>query len=390
MSHSKFGSPSSLYRLDACPGSVAYTKDIPDGQGSEHAVEGTEFHEYMEAMLDLYVQGGEPLVEQAVDGLLQGCRYPDMPTDVRITYRDVVTKWQRFQSKHTDCEMYRELRVSVSEDIFGTSDLVFVGKSLRTGKTDVVIIDYKYGRGVPVQAQGNLQGLAYLIGTIKTLGLRDIGASMFVVAQVRLDDGWSSAVYSPVELIEYENKILRIVSRVKAIYRGEYSIEANLHPGEHCRFCKANGVCVAQKAQTFDMIEATANELHLEDAVKTLTLDQQVAVFLKKKDIENFLEAVAKNIHRALASGVNHPLVKLVKTRGRRKWKELTTADDLKAAGVQYPTKDAPLVGVVEAEKQAGKGSIDHLVELSEGKEEVVSANDARPAVVGQEPKELQ
>lgn len=390
MSHSKYGSPSSLYRSAACPGWVEYTKDLPDSPPSVHAEEGTAFHEIMERVVSMHLHTDDrldvftELIQQKYE------KYPDMQAVVESTLSEVLVKWNRFKETHDYPVLCTELRVHLTEDIFGTADLVFTGYNKATGQTDIVVIDYKYGMGVRVEAQNNLQGLAYLLGAIETLQLKNIGRTIFIIAQVRLDDGWSLAEYDREELNTYREKILRIVDRVKAVCNGEVPLEGNLCPGSHCRWCKADGLCIAQKKDTFDMVDSSASELPLAERISTLTLDQQVAIFLRKTQIEDFLNAVAMNVQRTLESGVTHPDVKIVETNGRRGWKDSTTPDDLKELGVSDPTVvKISLKGIGEVEKAIGKGKIDHLVVVGGKKREVVHVSDKRSAVIGLAPAEL-
>lgn len=387
MTHAKYGSPSSLYRSAACPGWVEYTKDLPDGAPSIHAEEGTAFHEVMEIMFQQRVSNWIDDSNTCVDIYRS---YPEMRNTVNDTLFEVVNRWDKFRSMHYNARYHVELRVHLTQDIFGTADLVFVGEDKKTGQTNIVVIDYKHGLGVHVQAQNNLQGLAYLLGAIETLQLKNIGRTIFIIAQVRLEDGWSLAEYDKEELDNYREKILSIVDKVKAVCNGEIPLENNLHPGSHCRWCKADGLCVAQKRETFDMVESTAMELPIEARIKHLTLDQQVAIFLRKTQIEDFLNAVAMNVQRTLESGVTHPDVKIVETNGRRGWKDSVTPEDLKQLGVSDPTTvKISLKGIGEVEKAVGKGKIDHLVVVGGKKREVVHVSDKRSAVIGLAPAEL-
>lgn len=387
MTHAKYGSPSSLYRSAACPGWVEYTKDLPDGAPSVHAEEGTAFHDVMENVVCIHVHNARPKTD-LIKEIYR--KYPDMRRVVEITLSDVIIKWCRFKETHDNPILHTELRVHLTQDIFGTADLIFTGTNKTTGQTDIVVIDYKHGLGVHVQAQNNLQGLAYLLGAIETLQLKNIGRTIFIIAQVRLEDGWSLAEYDKEELDNYREKILSIVDKVKAVCNGEIPLENNLHPGSHCRWCKADGLCVAQKRETFDMVESTAMELPIEARIKHLTLDQQVAIFLRKTQIEDFLNAVAMNVQRTLESGVTHPDVKIVETNGRRGWKDSVTPEDLKQLGVSDPTTvKISLKGIGEVEKTVGKGKIDHLVVVGGKKREVVHVSDKRSAVIGLAPAEL-
>jgi len=388
--HAVIGSPSSLSRIEKCPGSAAYTKDMPDAPASPHAVEGTTFHDLMEQAFPLYLENNDTALEELVDG----CNYPGMADDVWDTCEKVLEYWNKFQDKHVDSKYYLELKVRINEDIFGTSDVVFVGENKKSGKIDVLVLDYKYGMGVPVRAEKNLQGLAYLLGSIKTLKLdpKMVGNALIVIAQMRIEDGWSEYSIKSTEIEEWNDYICKIVQRAKDIYDWVIPLEGNLHAGSHCRFCKANGKCAEQKKKSFDDLQITAAEFpaDIETFVKHLTLDEQVEIFKRKSHIEDFLDAVAKNLTEAFKTGVSHDDLKLVKVNGRRAWKEDVEAvgEELKKLGVADPYKKS-LVGITEVEKQIGKNKIDNLTRMGEGKVELVRAEDKRPALLIDQVKEL-
>jgi hypothetical protein len=374
--HAKFGSPSGLSALEKCPGKIAYTKDMPDLPESEYAKEGTEFHAHMETacstIFDPLHLAEEFKVISTVDWMEEYvCSSIEELKELRSSFID----------KHTNVKSHFELKIAVNDDIYGTADVVFVGKSNKTGKTDIVVLDWKAGRGVRVTAEENLQGIAYGLGAINTLDILNVGTCMIIIAQVRLEDGWTRFSFKGEDIKKYEDKITSIVGRAKDIYDGKYSIEDNLHAGSHCRFCKANGKCVAQKRQLLDGLQ-DAEELPLTERVKELTLDEQVAIFLKKKAIESLLDAVASNLSKAFQAGITHDALKLIQTKGSRRWKDKNKVGDiLQERGIDDPYSHK-VIGIVEAEKLLGKGVIDDLVEQGEGKLELVRAEDKREAIL--------
>jgi hypothetical protein len=384
--HSLFGSPSSLYRHEKCPANVAYAKDMPEPPPSEYAKEGTVFHDYMEKCTGYWLQGDTA----KVDEIVAECEYEDMPEHVYSSLEQLKLRWEKFKSKHNHPVYALELRVRLNEDLAGTSDVIFYGTNKETKLTDVVAIDYKYGKGVRVEAEENLQGIAYLLAAIETLQLTDIGIAVVVIAQVRLEYGWS--LYQVTNLDQWQTRIVKIVDLVKGIYEEAYPIEEHLNPGSWCRFCKASGRCIAQQKQTLDVINTTAAELPIEERVRRLTLDEQVALFLKKKEIEHFLDAVALNLKCAIEAGVEHPLVKVVTTKGRRTWNpELTQqelVDALNKLGVANVYKNK-LKGITDIEREIGKKRLDRLVKIGEGKSELVEASDKRESITLTQPKEL-
>lgn len=385
--HARFGSPSGLSALEKCPGKIAYTKDMPELPESEYAKEGTEFHRVMEAHAPLVL--GLSKEVQATQS-----PYPDMSDYVSSSISELDKLYASFEAKHEHTSYYVEQRVPIysgtEQKEFGTADIIFSGYNTKSKLIDVVCLDWKFGAGVKVIAEENIQGIAYALGAVRNLKLKseDIGTCVVIIAQVRLEDGWSRFNFKGTEIEKYETKIKKIVDKAVAVYEGKEEVLPNLHAGSHCRFCKANGICVAQKKDLVDPLDI-AKELPVEEAVNKLTMEEQVWIFMKKKHIESFLDAVATNLARSFAAGVTHPYLKLVKTKGRRKWKdEDETVEYLQEAGIKQPyTKK--VIGITEAEKILGKGVVDHLTEIGEGKIELVRGDDKRPSVGFNEAKEL-
>lgn len=382
--HDLFGSPSSLYRVEKCPGSIAYGKDIPDPEESEFAKEGTVFHHFMElCSLPYFIDD-----HKKVSKILETCtEYEGMKDHVYDTLAKLKEIWNRFREKQANCRHYFELEVNP-----GTSDVVFVGQNVKTQTMTVLPIDYKYGMGVPVKAHENLQGIAYALGAIRTLGLTNVGTVMIIIAQVRTDPEWekNNYVIKGSDLPMWQERVTGIVSKAKAIYEGKLPMLENMAAGDHCRFCKCAAVCTVNKKEAHEVLALTAQDLPLEELVKKLTLDEQVDLFLKKSRIEDVLKAVAGNLHRAFETGITHPKLKLVRTNGRRKWKEdIDVADGLKKLGVVDPWQKK-LKGLTEIEREVGKGKLDGLTETPAGKIELVEVSDKRPPVMIAQAKELE
>lgn len=387
MTHATFGSPSSLYRHRECPANVAYGKDIPNPPASVHAQEGTAFHHVMETVLPDYLHTRELNIEQ-VEKLCG--EYDDMPQNVYDTCERVAILYDAFCDKHSVVKTYFELRVAINEDIFGTADVVFTGRK-KSGVTNIFVADFKYGRGVEVSAHENIQAIAYVLGATKTLKIDRLGSAVVFIAQMRLIKDWHTNekcrfIFSADDAVEYTDAITSIVERVKDIYEGREPIEGNLKAGSHCRWCKCFPTCVEANRDAQDVLIESATEIPVEDKVRRLTLDEQVKIFLQKSQIEDFLDAVAKNLSSAFQAGVTHPALKLIQTEGRRGWKKDSEEDLVKLAKKKKIKVDAlynrKLKGIGEVTKLLGAANIEKFIEKGSGKIELVHADDKRPALV--------
>lgn len=376
--HAKFGSPSTLARSEKCPGWVAYTKDMPAPEPSEYALEGTYFHEVMEKCFSLYLKDKKNKVAKIVEKARK--KYPEMPDLIMSTLIRVNHLWTRFEANHIKAKYFTELKVKVDKDIYGTADLVFVGKNKVSNLWNIVVIDYKNGAGTIVTADDNRQILAYIIGASRDVK-EDIGVVRGIIAQVKLEDGWTECNYTAAELATWEDNLKAIVDKVKAVFKRGVQ-ESDLHAGAHCKYCPADGQCIAQKRDQLDDLAVTMVELPVEEIVRKLTLDDQVKIFHKKSQIEDFLDAVAKNLTAAFMSGVTHPELKLIRPRGNRKWleDEKLVASKLIDKGMKEPFT-AKLKGIGEVEKEIGKGKLDDITRVNETKLQLVHSSDERPEV---------
>lgn len=365
--HAQFGSPSSLYRTIACPGWIAYTKDIPKSKPSEHAEEGTRFHGIMEQAVQAYLDGVESYFTDTD---------VDMYHHARSCLDRIVAYIENFKHTHIKTEIFLELPLELTDDIYGTADLVLTGVNNSDAKTDITIIDYKYGMN-PVPAEENAQGIAYMLSAIEKFGPEDIvhlGEVKFIIDQVRLGS-WDEYTLKNEFGLAWYQKITQAVDKAKRIYEGIDSLELN--PGSHCRWCPANGACTAQMKEYAPTI--TMTELPLEETVRSLSLDDRVSIFKKSKDIKKFMDAVASSIRDELLAGNTHPDLKLVHTRSVRKWAG-DVGKELIKLGIDNPYTQE-LIGITETEKRIGKGKIDHLCVMTEPKIDIVSVNDKRPAI---------
>lgn len=392
--HAFFGSPSGMKALKECPGKLAMCKGLDPVPESEYAKEGTVFHETMERYLGRHLSGSKVIVPPVR-------QYPEMHLHVQEGLKKAVEYWKKFQAKHTHCRFAIEERVTLDKkrDIWGTADVIFVGTN-RKGKVDLLLLDWKYGQGVLVNAEENLQAITYALGAVNTItsNLRplkysDIGNILIVVAQLRLENGWSEWVLNGATLRNWEHEIFDIVDRGKSIYDDDrFIIEEYLKAGPHCRFCPANyhGKCSKPTELASNQLMLTAEDHSIEEKIKTLTLDQQVELFLNKSTIEDGLNAIAENLNRMLAAGLTHPKLKLIQRRAHRKWRysEEVTINRLKKLGLKKPFAQPKLIGITEAESLLGKEKLAKLVKAGVGKTEVVRAEDSREQIEVSEPEE--
>jgi len=142
--------------------------------------------------------------------------------------------------------------------------------------------------------------------------------------------------------------------------------------------CKAQATC---KEYHKDVSENMLSLLPDNTDVPSVPIETLVDIFRKRKQIEHYLEAVSNYLHTALEAGVEVPGVKLVRGRRVRKWRNDISPDklasELTKLGCAEPYRlQLQTIGFVE--RVVGKGKLDDLTELPEGKLQVVLEEDSR------------
>lgn len=379
--HSAVGG-SSAKRVIACPGSVNLCARYPS-KSSEWAEEGTALHEAVDLILqgkvekdtdvigvifngieitqDLFDEAIEPAL-QIFDDLDKELGGIEFFNETRVVFPDI--EMPVFDDDGNIIGMHKD-------GAFGTADIV------GTAKDRTVLIDWKMGAGVPVEAEGNEQLLYYAYAAAHTEPTskffdRHKPIEMFII-QPRSREGepFSRWLTNWVQLEAFALELRNAVRRSQ-----EPDPPFNLGP--HCRFCAAKTGC---PLYTGKVEEAGA-----------LTPDQIAAElerWLPWADVMiNWGQTVKDMAHAALESGAQIPGYKLVNKRAVRRW-----ADEDKTvkyfARMKLPADERyekKLISPAKAEKALKPLGIaelpkDLVVSESSGTT-LAPADDKRPAVV--------
>jgi hypothetical protein len=118
----------------------------------------------------------------------------------------------------------------IAPDGFGTGDCVMIGGNC------LIVIDFKYGQGVPVSAEENPQMKLYALGALNVFSLLyNVEYIKLVVFQPRINNTSEWGV-SRADLETWGESIKPIAQTAHA-GKGEYCA------GDHCRFCRAKSLC---------------------------------------------------------------------------------------------------------------------------------------------------
>lgn len=371
--HAKLGA-SSAARWLACPPSVALSATMPD-TASSYAAEGTLAHALGELALRKYfVKGiGPKTYEKERQKLIDEAVFDDQPLYAKEMDGYVEIYVDYVKSVALGCNMpyvVLEQRVDFSAWVpggFGTADCIII-----SGDT-LHVIDLKYGKGVPVDAEGNPQLQLYGLGAYQMYKfLYDIKKVVLHIVQPRLNNisKWEISVEDLIKFGEYVKPIAVQADKGE----GEYKA------GDWCRFCRARAVCRARADYNVQLAGFTAIEpgkLTNDEIGRYLELGENVASWLSDLKEYALSQCLAGNDVKGW---------KAVEGTSRRAWTDQEAAfkaiiDSGVDEAMLYERKPLTLAQV---EKMLGKKAFADFAEYvckPPGKPTLVVESDKREAI---------
>lgn len=219
-----------------CPGSVSLCLKCDELPATPWAIEGTKAHEMADEMLHAWQAGTLPPRDADDD-------FQTDPGSMREHIMRYVRLCQDEVAKLTDAVVRVETRLELDEPLgmFGTVDL------LATGKLDGVwtglIVDLKYGTGIPMKAAKNPQ-VAYYAVALWLRSSRPLKQVKSVICQVRLANGTSSWMLDEETLRECHKMLIDGAKR--ATYQAAVG-QPTFQICDGCRWCAAQSICPAQE-----------------------------------------------------------------------------------------------------------------------------------------------
>ena len=401
--HSALGA-SSAERWMACPGSIRKLKELPESirdKSSRYAKEGNAAHflgeECLAKTLDPEDFRGLWIAAHGV--ISDDAQKPDLPGEwfevddemidgVRIYLDSVRDDLELLENAEMQIEQ-RVYPVEGRQDMFGTADCILIEPG-----GELVVHDFKYGRGMVVDVDHNDQQMYYALGALKKVLDEgdEITSVRICIDQPRAphSDGpvrpW---VIDPETLLQYEDTL-------RAAAEATEAPDAPLIPGPHCQktFCPAAATCEALNRLTTEAALAA-----LPDDLDDLGADAHVRLPDPKDPLElsrarklvDLVEFWAKQVrqmtHDALESGMKVPGFKLAAGRqGNRDWKDPKDVERRlrNKAGVKVDEiYDSKLKSPAQMEKnpKIGKAWVKKYVTRAPGKPVVVPEESKKPAI---------
>ena len=322
MLHSSIVGGSTAKRVINCPASVKLVAKMPPKPSSVHADRGTLLHDAIALILE-----GKPDVV--------GMKYNDITLTQELYDEKIVPAIAALDVVDVDgsLEYVVESRVGFGDllpSVFGSADLLG-----RIGNR-AVVLDWKFGDGVAVDAVDNAQGMFYAAAAMRTPDVKWVfdGADEIeiVIVQPPVVRCWLT---TPARIKQFE---MELVAAVKQSQKDDAAFKT----GDHCRWCSAKPVCPQMTGEVDRFVKTSLQTI---DAT-------QIGHYLQQADqIEDFIKSVREMAFTLLENDVKVPGYKLVSKRGTRQWVDEKAAEEL----LGDKAFEKKLISVAQAEKLIGK-----------------------------------
>ena len=362
MLHSSIVGGSTAKRVINCPGSVALVAKMPPKPSSEFADRGTLLHNVIAEIL-----GKDLPWDQFI-----GTKYNDQVLTEELLNEKIIPALELLDevdpAKAMEYEV--ETRVGFGEllpGVFGSTDLVG-----RLGSR-AIVLDWKFGDGVAVDAEENPQLMFYAAACMRTpeasWAFEGVTEVELVIVQPPAIRRWTT---TKERIRQFEQEL------VMAVHESQKP-DAKLQHGDHCRWCAAKPICPRMTGAVDRALKTQIDQVDLPTLGKYL----QNAELL-----EGWIEDLRKLAHQMLENGRQVPGYKLVHKRATRQW-----ADEKKALAQLHDMgvtreelfKPEELSSPAQIEKVLKKRKMtlpdDLVVAVSSGTT-MAPESDPRPAVV--------
>jgi len=357
-----------------CPPSARLQEGIPD-QRSEYAEEGTLAHELAEIKLRRRLLPCGPTKKKYLDDCLKhikAIKYysAEMEEAIQRYVEFVEERFAEAKDRSQDGLILLEEQLDFSEwvpDGYGTGDVVIISDGV------LEVIDLKYGKGVPVSAEGNPQIRLYGLGAWNAYSyLYDIREIRMAIVQPRLDS-ISTDSLAIEDLLEWADKVVKPAAALADAGEGDFK------PGDHCRWCKVKATCRARADANMEVLKYEFQDpalLSNEEIGSILFIAGQLKAWVK--DVEEYAQGQA-------LKGEKIPQWRLVEGKSNR---TITDPDALIARLIEtgYEKEqitETKLLGISKLEKVVTKKKLEKiagdLIIKPPGKPVLVPETDPRP-----------
>lgn len=385
-------SPSAAHRWLHCTPAPRVEAEFPETT-SEYAEEGRLAHSVCElAAKKKFTVMNNRAYNSRLKKLKADPKWDDEMLSTAATYVEHLTE-HAMRFEHAPY-VALEVQVDITDyapEAFGTCDCIMIDGD------ELIITDYKHGKGVPVSAQDNPQMLLYALGALKLY--RPIYGDMIRRVSTYIDqprlDSYDGASMTVEELLAWGESI-KPKAAAAFMGTGEFA------PGEWCRFCRAKAKCRARANQN-TALEDFKDCIPLGRSIPMQTeydatgfkpsnclTDEEIgALLVRAEGLVAWYNDLKEYALVACLNGKTIPGWKAVEGRSTRAWTDQDAAlEALMAGGVEEAIiYDRVPKTLAQLEKVIGKQRFGELVggmiTKSPGKPALAAESDKRPAYNG-------
>jgi len=368
--------PSAADRWLHCTPSARLEAELPESI-SEYAEEGRLAHSVCELIArKKFTIMKSSAFNAALKELKADPRWDDEMLATANTYVEHLTELAMKRSYAPYVAL--EVRVDISEyvpEAHGTCDCVMISGE------ELIITDYKHGKGVPVSAEENPQMMLYALGALtlyRPVYGNTIKRVTCYIDQPRRDsyEGYGLTVS---ELLAWGENTVAPKAALAHTGMGEYI------PGDWCRFCRARAICRA-RAGAHTALEDFVDKADPKNLPPLLTNTEVSDLLIRGKALAEWYEALKEYALTACLRGETIPGWKTVEGRSARVWANQDKAlEVIMAAGFDRAlVYDSVPKSLAQLEKLVGAARFNELVAdlvvKPPGKPALVQESDKRTA----------
>lgn len=341
-------SASSSHKWLVCTPSARLEEKFPN-KTSEYMAEGTLAHEIAEFKVRSYFL--EAMSKSTYTRRLNKFKKEELFDNEMLAHTDTYLEYIKEEAMKTSNKPFIavEQRVDFSKYVpegFGTADCIII-----SGDT-LQVIDFKYGKGVKVEAQDNPQMKLYALGVLNQYGMfYNIKYIKMSIVQPRIDN--ISSYEIPVgPLLEWGEKIVKPQAQKAFMGIGDFV------QGEHCKFCRAKGACEFRATENMKVIKEIQN-------TTGIVSNDDLGEMLSKTDgIEQWIKDLRSYALEQILKGEKVPGWKAVEGKSNRKIVDVDKAFEILEANgydkaILYERKPITLT---QLEKVVGKKKLSETI----------------------------
>ena len=324
-----------------CPPSARLQENFPN-ESNAYAAEGTFMHALCEYKLrhdylnePVEKPTNEEFYSEEVEQVTDVC-YEFVVREIEKLHEPLILVEAKLNYSH------------IAPDGFGTGDLVLLGRD-SGGHGVIHVIDYKFGRGVFVEADHNSQLMLYALGALAAYGyIGEISTVRMTILQPRLDN-FGTFECTREELEAWGESI-------KPIARLAYEGAGEQKTGDWCKFCRAKTIC---RACVDEALRLVKEDFRPPDIVPLSELVESLPALVR---VRSWIDSVWEYVNAEAIKGVPIAGYKLVEGASKRVFIDEDAVARTAIENGYSDIYEQKLIGITKFEKLMGKKKFQELL----------------------------